>query len=71
MGGFLKHLILILIGLLLVGWVVMRYEPCLGKGNFWEQLAPAKEMRPRARRRPTGLYGLGRRLQTGSDGTQP
>jgi len=43
MGDFLKHLILILIGLLLVGWVVMRYEPCLGKGNFWEQLAPAKE----------------------------
>jgi len=43
MGDFLKHLILILIGLLLVGWVVMRYEPCLGKGSFLEQITAAKE----------------------------
>ena len=39
----MKHLILILIGLLLVGWVVMRYEPCLGKGSFLEQITAAKE----------------------------
>lgn len=43
MGDFLEHLIVILIGLLLVGWVVIRYEPCLGKGSFWEQLTAAKE----------------------------
>ena len=43
MGDFFEHLIVILIGLLLVGWVVMRYEPCLGKGSFLEQLTTAKE----------------------------
>ena len=42
-GNFLKHLIVILIGLLLVGWVVMRDEPCLGEGTFWEQITAAKE----------------------------
>ena len=39
----MEHLIAILVGLLLVGWVVMRYEPCLGKGSFFEQLTAAKE----------------------------
>jgi len=40
----LRHLVVILIGLLLVGWVVMRYEPCLGKeGNLWERIVTAKE----------------------------
>jgi len=42
-GDFLKYLIVIMIGLLLVGWVVMRYEPCLGKdGSFWERIITAK-----------------------------
>ncbi len=40
----MRHLIAILIGLLLVGWVVMRYEPCLGtESNFWERISTAKE----------------------------
>lgn len=39
----MEHLIVILIGLLFVGWVVMRYEPCLGKGSVWEQFTTAKE----------------------------
>src|SRR5262249_9618997 len=61
MGDFLEHLIVILIGLLLVGWVVMRYEPCLGEGSFWVQLTTAKECVRALDKAADKALGLGRR----------